>query len=145
MDTKFSEINFYKGPGEAHKFDPNLKKQGIKLKQAIDVNEAAPERIILDDEAQMLPGYEEKNEEDEKIKCKCCRKRKKIEVKSHVRVYEFVIWVKHHAYEISRTLCIYYKFEVLNNSEEEFTLYHEDVEVFTLEPGKRRYLFKYES
>lgn len=32
---------------------------------------------------------------------------------------------------------------MINNSNEEFTLYHEDVEMFTMEPGQRKYLFKY--
>lgn len=57
-DSKFSEINFYKGRGIAHKFDPNLKKQGVRLKQFIDINEFAPMKIKLDDETQMLPGDE---------------------------------------------------------------------------------------
>lgn len=112
VDSKFSEINFYKGTGEAQKFDPNLKKQGVVMKQTIDVNEYAPNKIRLDYSNQVLPGDEELLEDKKKRGCGgCCGKRKvSKEVDSHVKVYDFVIWVKHHANEISRTLCIYYKY-----------------------------------
>lgn len=63
VDTKYSEINFYKGLGDAHKFDPNLKKQGITLKRMLETQELVPLKVMgEDDENQILPGDEEQDD-----------------------------------------------------------------------------------
>ena len=115
--TKFSEINFYKGTGSLEKFDTNLKKQKIRLTKVMTMDEIAPLRIRLEDDALMLPGDEEDYQEESGGISKCCRKKKdKPSINPHSKVYDFVMWIKDHHGEISKTLCIYYKYEVKNNT-----------------------------